>query len=417
LLLPRQYRASSCSPEISAAPVDWSGPLAADSLATLEPDLTHPRYKNPLDALALLRAVSQSHPIPSLSDFSHAQIHWIIKTGLAPLVCFLSRTDSRRCESPLWCDLEAANLSVRFSNDLQHETLRHLLKCSQGLLPPITLLKGCSVASEFYPETHLRVMRDLDVFVEAKDQPIIESLLFEMGFRQQSTNTAAYYLTHHHSMPFYHSPTGVWVEIHHGLFPQASRLSALPVFSRDNIAAESRLCQVDGIAVKRFTPELQIVYTASHWALGLIDLKHRGGLFAFLDTIFILRGAQHGLRWKIIFDWVGNSLAATHLYLLLSYLQYKNIVCIDQDILRELFGRQKSFGMTNLKIAHWLITRYLVVGTVPLARGKLSILWENLLRDQGPSMNLATFVRQVLSLPVFPKNQVGMPRRYSVYHD
>jgi len=283
------------------------------------------------------------------------------------------------------------------------------LKRARGLLPPITLLKGCSVAREFYPERHLRVMRDLDVLVEAKDQPIIESLLFEIGFRQKSTNTAVYYLTHHHSMPFYHRPTGIWVEIHHGLFPQASRLSALPVFSRDNIAAESRLCQVDGIAVKRFTPELQIVYTASHWALGLIDLKHRGGLFAFLDTIFILRGAQQGLRWKIIFDWVQNSVAATHLYLLLSYLQYKNIVCIDQDILRELFDRQKSFGMTNLKIAHWLITRYLVAGTVPLARGKLSILWENLLRDQKPVRNLARFFSQIFHFPEFPKSQFGMP--------
>ena len=171
-------------------------------------------------------------------------------------------------------------------------------------------------------------MRDLDVLVEAKDQPIIESLLFEMGFRQQSTNTAAYYVTHHHSMPFYHPPTGVWVEIHHGLFPQASRLSALPVFSRDNIAAESRLCQLDGIAVKRFTPELQIVYTASHWALGLIGLKHRGGLFAFLDTIFILRGAQQGLRWKMIFDWVrrfggGNaSLFASQLFAIQEYRLY-----------------------------------------------------------------------------------------------
>ena len=378
--------------------------------------MTHLPYKYSHDALTLLRSVSQGHPIPPLSDFAHAQIYWIIETGLAPLACFLSRADARRFESPLWRELESANLSVCFLNNLQLETLRELLKRSRELLPPITLLKGCSVASEFYPETHLRVMRDLDILVEAKDQPIVESLLFEMGFCQQSKNNAAYYLTHHHSMPFYHPPTGVWVEVHRGIFPQASKLSALPVFGRENIAAESILCRVEGMAVKRLTPELQIVYTASHWALGLIDLKQRGGLFALLDTIFILRGAQECLRWKMIFDWVRNSVAATHLYLLLSYLQYKNIVCIDQDILRELFGQQKSFGMTNLRIAHWLITRYLVAGSVPIARGKLSILWENLLRDQGRTMNLATFFRQVLNLPYFRRVNLGC-RRHSVYHD
>ena len=370
--------------------------------------MTRLPYKYSHDALTLLRSVSQGHPIPPLSDFAHAQIYWIIETGLAPLACFLSRADARRFESPLWRELESANLSVCFLNNLQLESLRELLKRSRELLPPITLLKGCSVASEFYPETHLRVMRDLDILVEAKDQPIVESLLFEMGFCQQSKNNAAYYLTHHHSMPFYHAPTGVWVEVHRGIFPQASKLSALPVFSRENIEAESILCRVEGMAVKRLTPELQIIYTASHWALGLIDLKQRGGLFALLDTIFILRGAQECLRWNVVFDWVKDSVAATHLYLLLSYLHCKNIVCIDKDILRELFSRQKSFGIVNLKIAHRLITRYLVVGNVPLARGKLSILWENLLRDQRPARNLASFFKQIFSLPKFPESQFGV---------
>jgi len=401
----------SFSRVISVAPVNWSSLFASKALPTPEPDLTHPHYKYAHDALALLRAVSAGRGMPPLCDFTHADIDWIIRTGFAPLVCFLSRTDVRRFESPLWREIESANLSVRLLNEVQLETLRELLKRSQGLLPPITLLKGCSVASEFYPEMHLRVMRDLDILVEAKDQPIAESLLFEMGFYQKSENAGAYYLTHHHSMPFYHARTGVWVEVHRGLFPQANRLSALPVFSRENITAESRLSRVKGIAVKRFTPELQIVYTASHWALGLIDLKHRGGLFALLDTILILRGAQQDLRWKVIFDWVRNSVAATHLYLLLSYLQYKNIVCIDQDILRELFGQQKSFGITNLRIAHWLITRYLVVGNAPLARGKLSILWENLLGDQGPVGNLANFFSQILSLPEFPRINLGCHRR------
>jgi hypothetical protein len=238
-------------------------------------------------------------------------------------------------------------------------------------------------------------MRDIDVLVEAKDQPMVESSLFEMGFRQQSTNNVVYYQRHHHSMPFYHPITGVWVEVHRGLFPQASKLSALPVFSEDNIAAESRVCRVEAMAIKRLTPELQIVYTASHWALGLIDLKHKGGLFPLLDTIYILRATQQSLRWHTILDWVENSVAATHLYLLLSFLHYNNIFCMDKHILRELFSRQKSFGTLNLRIAHWLISRYLVAGSMPFACGKLSILWKNLLRNQGPVRNWATFFSEI----------------------
>jgi hypothetical protein len=141
--------------------------------------------------------------------------------------------------------------------------------------------------------------------------------------------------------------------------------------------------------------------------LGLIDLKHRGGLFALLDTTFILRSAQQRLRWNVIFDWINDSVAAAHVYLLLSYLHRKNIVCIDKDILGELFSRQKSFGIINLRIAHWLISRYLVAGKVPLARGKLSILWETLLQDQGPARNLASFFSRICSFPEFPKSNSG----------
>lgn len=102
-------------------------------------------------------------------------------------------------------------------------------------------------------------------------------------------------------------------------------------------------------------------------------------------------------------------MAATHLYLLLSYLHYKKIISVDIDILRELFARQKSFGSINLKIAHWLITRYLVVGNVLLARGKLSILWENILRDEGPARNLANCFSQIFSFPESAKTQFETP--------
>lgn len=147
-------------------------------------------------------------------------------------------------------------------------------------------------------------MRDLDILVEEKDQPTVEAILSEMGFRQQSPNSTEYYLAHHHSMPFYHPAMGVSVEVHRDLFPAREEVGRLPVFSGETVRSESILTSFEDMSVIRLSPELQMVYTASHWALKLIGLKHAGGLFAFLDTIFILRGAQQGLRWKVIFDWV-----------------------------------------------------------------------------------------------------------------
>jgi Uncharacterised nucleotidyltransferase len=345
------------------------------------------------DLLALLRTISTGDKFPPLSSFSDRQIRWIIKTGLAPLFCFAGRNDPNRVAARSWRDLKAADLSIRVVNDIQLETLSEILNRCKDLLPPITLLKGCSIGSELYPQPHLRVMRDLDLLVSAKEQPILEALLLEMGFQQQSTNSAEYYAMHHHSMPFYHCAKGVWVEVHTGLFPPREKLANLAAFNSETIAAESRRSLLNEIPVMRLSTELQIIYTASHWALGL---KREGGLFALLDTIYILRQAQRDVRWNLIFKWVQSSVAATHLYLLLSYLDEKDVLDVDW-ILQELFVRQRSFGILNLKIAHHLITRYLVAGNIPIAQGKVAILWQNLLLDEGPAQNLASFCKKMVS--------------------
>jgi Uncharacterised nucleotidyltransferase len=343
--------------------------------------------------LALLRTVSKDHAFPPLSLLKDRQLRWIIAAGLGPLFWFASQKDLKTVDSPSCRNVKAADLTTRLINQIQLETLGEILVRCESLFPPITLLKGSSTGSELYPEPHLRVMRDLDLLVDPKDQPKIETILLQMGFRQQSTNSHEFYATHHHSMPFYHRERGVWVEIHRGLFPPNNKLAQLPVFSPENIRAELRSSWLRGSPVMRLSTELQIVYTASHWAL---ELKREGGLFALLDIIYLLKRAPHTIHWDTIFNWVQNSVAGTHLYLVLSYLNDNNIIELDRKILAELFVRQKSFGLFNLKMAHALITRYVVAGKIPLAAGKVAAAWEALLRDQGAARNLVSVSQSIL---------------------
>jgi hypothetical protein len=341
--------------------------------------------------IALLRTVSKGQPFPPLSLLNHRQAGWIIEAGLGPLFWFASQKDSK-ANSPS-CDFKAADLTRRLINQIQLETLSEILVRSKDLFPPITLLKGSSTGSELYPQPHLRVMRDLDLLVDPKDQPKLESILVEMGFQQQSTINPEFYATHHHSMPFYHQGKDVWVEVHRGLFPHNSQLAMLPIFSRQNITAELRPSLLNGIPVMRLSTELQIVYTASHWAL---DLKRKGGLFPFLDIIYLLRRAQQNICWDAIFKWVQGSVAATHLYLVLSYLNKNKITDLDDRILADLFVRQRSFGRVNLKIAHYLITRYIVAGKTPISAWRLAVFWENLLLDHGAAHNLISASKNIL---------------------
>lgn len=343
--------------------------------------------------LALLRTVSKDHELPRVSSFDDRQIRWMIESGLGPLFWSLSREDVKTKASQSCCDLKAAALTTRLISEIQLETLRAILVRCKGRLSPITLLKGSSTGSELYPQPYLRVMRDLDLLVDPEEQPKLEAILLEMGFRQQSTNSPEFYATHHHSMPFHHTESGVWVEVHRGLFPPSNPLGQLPAFGAGNIRAELRPSWLSGILVMRLSTELQIVYTASHWAL---ELKREGGLFALLDIIYLLKKASHPIRWEAIFNWVDHSVAGTHLYLALSYLDNNDIVELDKSILAELFVRQKSFGRLNLKIAHSLITRYVAAGNIPLAAGKVAVLWQTLLRDQGAACNLMSLSKNIM---------------------
>ncbi len=345
------------------------------------------------ETLALLDAISKDQTLPPLSRLKDRRVRSIIETGLGPLFWFACQKDSNTEESRSCCDIRGADLTTRLINEIQLETLREILVRSRGVLPPITLLKGSSTGSELYPQPHLRVMRDLDLLVDAREQSKLESILLEMGFRQQSANSREFYATHHHSMPFYHKDRGVWVEVHRGLFPPSNPLAKLTVFGPQNINAELRLSRLRGIPVMRLSTELQIVYTASHWAL---ELKRQGGLFALLDIIYLLKQARKAICWDSILNWVRDSVAGTHLYLVLSYLNKNNIIELDSKIIADLFERQGSFGMLNLKIAHALITRYLVRGKTPVAAGKVAMLWENLLLDQGEFRNLVSISKNII---------------------
>jgi hypothetical protein len=154
----------------------------------------------------------------------------------------------------------------------------------------------------------------------------------------------------------------------------------------------------------RLSTELHIVYTASHWAL---ELKRAGGVFGLLDIVYLLKSAPQNIRWDAIRNWVQDSVAGTHLYLVLSYLNKNNLIELERAILADFFIRQRSFGPLNLKIAHSLITRYVLVGKIPVAPGKVAVLWKTLLQDQGAARNLISVSKNLFPSFGFRKATAG----------
>jgi hypothetical protein len=335
----------------------------------------------------LLQAAAQNRADLSLEDFRESQIRWAVESGLGPLLrrCVANASSVRM--SPLWPLLEGANVTARMIMAEQMDAMEEIVRACGSHAHPPTLLKGISISDQFYPEPHLRPMRDIDFLVEQDAIPVVESALLGMGYRQQSENPPEFYEAHHHTTPFYHPRTRVWVEVHQRLFPVWSPVGSDKVFSIDNVRTERRPAEFRGRPVDRLSDELQVVYLASHWA---IDFRRLGGMVAMFDMIYLLRNAR-SIRWNRILEWLDGAVAAGPMYLLLTYLARHELVELPPGILGDLFRQQRSFGPASLKIVHALIDRYVTNGRefgLLVSDRNFKILWETLLLPRRASRRL-----------------------------
>ena len=297
--------------------------------------------------------------------------------------------------SSLWPLLEGADLTARLINAEQLDAMEEIIRACGELVQPPTLLKGISIGEQYYPEPHLRPMKDIDFLVDQDALPIVESALLRIGYRQRSEMPPEFYEAHHHTTPFYHSQTQVWVEVHHGLFPGWSLVGSDKVFSIDTIRAERRPAEFRGRLVNRLSNELQIVYLASHWALGFQRL---GGMVAMVDMIYLLKRAR-SIRWNRVLEWLDGAVAAGPVYLLLTYLARHRLVELPSGILGELSRRQRSFGQASLTIVHALIDRYVTNGREfgrLVSERTFHILWDTLLRPRPPARRLPVLLWNLL---------------------
>jgi hypothetical protein len=335
---------------------------------------------------ALLRAVRDNRTDLTLSEFSDAQINWAVESGWGPLLLrHVADTPSAR-GSPGWLHLTGADLTARIIAAEQLDALERIVRECAGRTKPATLLKGISVSEQFYPEPHLRPMRDIDFLVDEDDIPLVQAALFDLGYRRPLGTleyTLEFYASHHHTAPLWHPDTGIWIEIHRALCSKRSPIAEDPIFSLERVNAERVLSAFRQQAVYRLSAELQIVYLASHWAY---DFKRVGGLIAALDMIYLLKGTS-SVRWELLLDWLNGAVAASPVYLLLAYLDRRRFVDLPPGLIDEIRHRQRSFGWTSLRIAHTVMDRYVAKGkefNSLESERNIQILWQTLLLPRQP---------------------------------
>jgi hypothetical protein len=353
--------------------------------------------------ISALEAVSSGRADLPLDEFDASAVAWAIQSGLGPLLYRAVYQNPQSSISSHWSSLKAADLTARIVMAEHFEAVGEIIDACGGSRPRLTLLKGISISEEYYPEPHLRLMRDVDLLVEKESLSMVKTALQQLGYRQRSEGTT-HYGTHHHAEPFFHEEKQVWVEVHHALFSHHRRAASAWVFSPQNIAAQLRPSQFQGREIRRLSLELQLVYLAAHWAQ---DFARVGGLVALADTIYLLKYAGDELSWEWILSAVYRSVPATYLYLLLSYMERYDLVKIAPEIMRELSLSQRSFGNLGLKTIHNMIDHYFVTPTKfgpILSERTVAIVWKTLILP-GPIVPKLMLIPLNLSLPQYCRIQ------------
>jgi putative nucleotidyltransferase-like protein len=337
--------------------------------------------------MRLLQAAAQGQDDLSPCTMQADQVRWVIDSGFGPLLWYTTRAADGATAWPFWPLVRGTDLAARLLTIEQYKAMGEVLEACRGRMPPVTLLKGISIAAQYYPAPHLRLMRDIDVLVDENALPALESVLFSSGYQQQSRLPSTFYATHHHSRPFVHPVRGLWIEIHRGLFPPSSALGMDRLFRRETLEQQRQLAVFQGHEVFRLSPEWQLAYIAAHWAS---EFPHIG-VVALLDVIYLLRQTAGTLNWAHLLDWLEGSAAAAPLYLLLSYLDANQVVDLPPEVLRNLGLRQSALGPLALTLMQRLLDRYLMAGP-PAGRVfsayRLEILWKTLLGPGSPRGNL-----------------------------
>jgi hypothetical protein len=294
-----------------------------------------------------------------MKAFDDRLVRWAVATGLGPLFLRAAAHHPQALTPPLWDLLQGANLTARALSTQQIDAMTEIIEACRGRVGPLVLLKGISISEQHYPEPHLRPMRDIDFLSEDDAVPVVDSVLSQLGYRQQSEKPPLFYDGHHHTTPFLHPETGVWAEVHRALFPSHSEFGSDEVFNIENLRQQLRPSEFGGRPVRRLSNELQLVYLACHWARRPQVL---GGVVPLVDVIYLLKNTEL-FRWRHVLAWMEDSpMASRHLYLLLSYLEKHRLIDIDPEILHRLCLKSTFLDHLSLQIAHGLIDRYLIDG-------------------------------------------------------
>lgn len=357
-----------------------------------------------LGLIPILRAEGPCHSDCDLNLLDPDTIRWAIHAGLGPWIYHVHKDRLFQISDVASRDaLRNADLAAKLVMADILGALEEILAASADMASEIILLKGISTCQYLYAEPHLRTMGDIDLLIPLHSQQRLETVLLDLGYRQQSSQSAEFYKTHHHSMPFFHPIKHQWVEIHTALLSNKS-VASDRVFSSMHVASQVVPILFHGYKTNRLSYEQEMVYIAAHWAFERKCFV--GGVIPALDMMYMIQKQGDEMDWDHLLPLLDGSQTAVYLNLLLRFLQKNNVIHLPNNLMTRIASTQKYPLGINEAILNYLIGNYSMRGK-PQGRmaseANLGLLWDALLRSRPAWLNLACAVWSVLSASHNPR--------------
>lgn len=338
--------------------------------------------------LPLIEAIGHDRQELEIGNIDDQLVQYIINSGLASYLNY--SIQNTKTININYDTLVAAELTAKIITNTQIQAIKEITNAAKHDVTEITLLKGISLCQNYYPFPHFRIMSDIDILILEKDICSLDKVLNSLGYKQSSDNPDEYYDTHHHCKPYYNEKNNVWVEAHTHLFSNMTPVLNDTLFKPENIR-ENRLNmnnQVFGGNVKYLCPELQLIYTCTHWAE---DFNPHKTSIQFIDIILLIKNNGNGLDWIKTTNWLNNTASASYAYLILSFLHKHNIVKIPDIYFKSINLKYSNMGFINRYILYKLILNYMLgkrTYNSVFNENNVRIIWKTLLKPASSFSNL-----------------------------
>lgn len=236
--------------------------------------------------------------------------------------------------------------SICLSNNfILSNELKRLLEIFKKKGVATLILKGASLAENFYPLPELRPYSDIDILVHKNDLKVVKEILIKSGYSSAEKANEEFNEKYWYSYQFFQNDKKVLLEIHWNI-AQLRRYK----INIDSIWKDAISFKIDETESLMMSIEDLIIYQSLH-----LSYHYYSKLLWLLDLAIIIQKERDSISWEKIIERCKTQRVCNPVYYALLYVKNLLKTGIPDNVLKSL----KPNSLTYIAIRSMLNTKTL----------------------------------------------------------